>query len=347
MAPVRRLIALVVTLAPGGARGQEVVNVPGMNGEFRGLAVRGEEVWAGGRGGRWARSTDRGRTWASGVIPGADSLVLVDVEVLEPGVTCALGTAFEGGLARAFRTADGGVSWARTYERRHAQVFLDGMAFWDGRRGLAFGDPVDGAFLVLRTEDGCRSWSEVPAGRLPEPLDGEAGFAASGTAIATAGVTHAWIGTGGGAVARVLRTADGGRSWSAHPTPFAAGPASGIFGVAFRDTLNGAAVGGNYQDPTAGASNVLRTSDGGLTWVVVGTSAPAGVRYGARYGPAGSAPVLVAVGPTGFGYSKDDGAGWVAVDTLNAFTLALTARAVWTAGPNGRVVRFDPAPWMR
>jgi hypothetical protein len=43
----------------------------------------------------------------------------------------------------------------------------------------------------------------------------------------------------------------------------------------------------------------------------------------------------------------DDGAGWVAVDTLNAFTVAVSARAVWTAGPNGRVARFDPAPWMR
>jgi len=344
---VRRTAALLAALLPGAAGAQDVAKVPGMDGEFRGLSVWGDEVWASGRGGRWARSTDGGRTWVSGLIPTADSLVLVDVEILGPGVACVLGTGFEGGLARAFRTGDGGNTWTTVYQRRHPQVFFDGMAFWDSGRGVAFSDPVDGGFLVLRTDDGCRSWTEVPAERVPAPLAGEAGFAASGTAITAAGAAHAWIGTGGGTVARVLRTTDGGRTWAAHPTPLAAGQAAGIFGIAFRDTLNGVAVGGNYQDPTAAAPNVLRTTDGGLTWTVLGTSAPAGVRYGARYAPGAPRPALVAVGPTGWGYSMDDGAGWVAVDTLNAFTVALSARAVWTAGPGGRVARFDPAPWMR
>jgi hypothetical protein len=53
------------------------------------------------------------------------------------------------------------------------------------------------------------------------------------------------------------------------------------------------------------------------------------------------------VGPSGFGYSQDGGATWVPVDTLNAFTVAISARAAWTAGPQGRIVRFDPAPWAR
>jgi photosystem II stability/assembly factor-like uncharacterized protein len=343
---VIRGACLLSALAAAAAGAQEVSQVEGATGEFRGLAARDGEAWASGRGGRWARSTDGGRTWTSGVIPGADSLVLVDVEILRPGRACVLGTGFEGGLARAFRTEDGGKTWIGAYERRHPQVFFDGMAFWDGNRGVAFSDPVDGAFLLARTDDGCRTWTEVPADRVPAPLAGEAGFAASGTAITAAGAAHAWIGTGGGPVARVLRTADGGRNWTAHPTPFAAGPAAGIFGIAFRDTLNGVAAGGNYQDPGATTPNVLRTADGGLTWTVVGTSAPAGVRYGARYA-SGARPVLVAVGPTGWGYSMDDGASWMAVDTLTAFTVAVSARAVWTAGPDGRVVRFDPAPWLR
>jgi photosystem II stability/assembly factor-like uncharacterized protein len=342
---VRWAAALLLLPAAGGA--QEVARVPGMTGEFRGLAAQGEEVWASGRGGRWARSTDGGRTWTSGVIAGADSLVLVDVEILEPGAACILGTGFDSGVGRAYRTADGGATWTMTYDRRHAQVFLDGTAFRDGNRGVAFGDPMDGSFLVLRTEDGCRSWSEVPAAELPSPLEGEAGFAASGTAIASAGERIAWIGTGGGRVARVLRTTDGGRTWAAHETPLAAGPAAGIFGVAFRDTLHGVAVGGNYQRPADPAPNVLVTADGGLTWKIVGSAAPAGVRYGVRYAETERGLVIAAVGPTGFGYSKDDGASWVTVDTLNAFTLAVTARAAWTAGPDGRVVRFAPAPWLR
>ncbi|NIP79443.1 MAG: oxidoreductase, partial [Gemmatimonadetes bacterium] len=97
-------------------------------------------------------------------------------------------------------------------------------------------------------------------------LDGEAGFAASGTAIAVAGDRHAWIGTGAGPRARVYRTADAGKSWDAVDTPLPAGPTAGIFGVAFRDTLNGVAVGGDYTDTTSAALNVLRTRDGGRSW---------------------------------------------------------------------------------
>jgi photosystem II stability/assembly factor-like uncharacterized protein len=346
MAAVKPAAALFGLLALPAAA-QEGTPTPGMLQEYRGLSVRALEVWVSGRGGSWGRSLDGGRTWNGGFVPGADSLVLVDIEALHGANACVLATSFDGGLARAYWTDDGGRIWWRVYERRHPDVFLDGMAFWDQQRGVAFGDPVDGAFHVLRTDNGCRSWTEVPADALPPPLPGEAGFAASGTAIAAAGDRHAWIGTGGGAVARVLRTTDGGRTWTAHETPLVAGTAAGIFGIAFRDTLHGVAVGGNYQSPADSGANVLVTSDGGMTWTLVGQSAPAGVRYGVRYALTEGGPVVAAVGPTGFGYSRDDGASWVAVDTLNAFTVAVTARAAWVAGPKGRVVRFDPAPWMR
>jgi photosystem II stability/assembly factor-like uncharacterized protein len=315
--------------------------------EYRGSSVRGAHVWVSGRGGRFAHSGNDGRSFTTGSVPGGDSLVLVDVEALSDTDACVIGSSFVGGLARAFLTQDAGRNWSTVFERRHPEVFLDGMAFWDGQRGVAFGDPVAGAFHILRTDSGCRSWTELPRDSVPAPTPGEAGFAASGTAIATAGDRHAWIGTGGGPVARVLRTIDGGQSWSAHDTPLAGGAGGGIFGIAFRDTVHGMAVGGNYQNPADTAANVLATSDGGLTWRVVGRAAPAGVRYGVRYEGNGRGSVVAAVGPSGFGYSRDGGRSWTAVDTLNAFTVAITARAAWTAGPNGRIVRYDPAPWAR
>src|SRR5690606_40744263 len=130
-------------------------------------------------------------------------------------------------------------------------------------------------------EAGGRPWGVVAAGSIPPALEGEAGFAASGTAVVTQPGGLAWIGTGGGSVARVYRTADYGATWEAAETPLAGGGTAGIFGVAFRDSLNGVAVGGDYQQRTAATLNVLRTRDGGRTWELVGASAPAGVRYGA------------------------------------------------------------------
>ncbi len=343
---MRRLAWLLAMAAAASttdrAAGQSVTHVIGVSGEFRGMSATGSVVWASGRGGKYARSTDGGVTWTAGTVPGAEDMVLVDVAALDDRSACVLATSFEGGLGRIYRTADGGATWTLSYEHERPGVFFDGMAFWDARHGLAFGDPVDGAFSIVRTTDGGASWSEVRREKIPIPLDGEAGFAASGTAIAVVGTRHGWIGTGGGPVARVLRTGDGGLSWSAETTPLPGGAATGIFGVAFRDTVHGMAVGGNYQQPSAAGPNVVRTTDGGRTWVLAGTTAPAGVRYGLAYLP-GAAGTAVTVGPTGYGLTHDDGRTWVAVDTLYAFTLALAPGRGWLAGPAGRIIGLDPA----
>jgi photosystem II stability/assembly factor-like uncharacterized protein len=326
-------------LGAAAAEAQEIVLVPGSRQEFRGLSSAGADLWASGRDGTFARSRDAGRSWAAGRIPGAETLFLVDVEALGRDTACVLATSFDGGLARAYRTTNGGATWSVTYELAHPQVFLDGMAFWDRARGLAFGDPVDSAFFVLRTADGCASWSLVAAEALPEPQPGEAGFAASGTAIAVAGSQHAWIGTGGGAVARVLRSTDGGRSWEAVATPMSAGAATGIFGIAFRDTLHGVAVGGNYQEPAGAAPNVLMSSDGGRSWTTAGPALPGGVRYGVA--AVGGAGAFVAAGPSGIGVTADDGITWMAVDTLPAFALHAAGDRAWIGGTRGWVASFD------
>lgn len=324
--------------APLIAQEREIVLVPGFTQEFRGLSAYGDQFWASGRGGVYARSTDGGHAWKSEHLPGAEGLFLVDVQALGRDTACVLATSFDGGLGRAYRTTDGGVSWSITYELVHPDAFLDGLAFWDRAHGVAYGDPVDGLFVVLRTEDGCASWAEVRAPELA-PLDGEAGFAASGTGIAVFGSAHAWIGTGGGRVARVIRTDDRGATWTAVETPMQAGPATGIFGVAFRDSLHGIAVAGNYQEPAGDAPTVLTTDDGGRSWTITGPARPAGVRFGAVALP--EAGAFVAAGPSGLGVSLDDGATWTPVDTLFRYGMVARDRTVWASGPAGWIARSD------
>lgn len=328
---------LVVAAIP--LHGQVKRQETGSTAEFRGLyAASARVVWASGRNGAYARTGDGGATWRADTLPGATGLFLVDVHVFGAGEACVLATSFDGGLARIYHTGDDGATWQTAYEDTRPEVFFDGMAFWDESTGVAFGDPVDGVFVIVRSTDGCRSWSRVPVGALPPPLEGEAGFAASGTALAVAGDSAGWIGTGGGAAARVLRSADRGATWTAHETPLRGGPTAGIFGVAFRDRLHGVAVGGDYQQRTAESPNVLRTDDGGVTWRLVSASAPAGVRYGVSYVPGMAVPTLVATGPSGFGVSHDEGSTWVALDTVSVNTVAAAGpRAVWVGGVDGRI----------
>ncbi len=312
--------------------------------EIRGLTLAGEAGWAAGRGGAWLRTTDGGGNWTVDSIPQAATLFLVDAYATGPDTAWLLGTDFNGGESRIYHTVDGGLHWSEQYRRSGTGVFFDGMAFWDGRRGLAFSDPVDGAFLIVRTDDGGRTWAEVPNASIPPPLAGEAGFAASGTAIVTGPDGRAWFGTGGGAHARVFRTTDYGRTWSVADTPLPGGATAGIFGLAFRDAQHGAAVGGDYQKPTVSLQNVLRTDDGGRTWTVAGRALPAGVRYGVAWGRFGGRRALFAVGPSGSGYSLDDGVTWTAISDEAWNTVAFDGGLGLAAGTNGRIGRWGAQP---
>ena len=105
------------------------------------------------------------------------------------------------------RTTNGGGTWTLVFQNTEPTAFYDCMAFWDKHRGIAMSDPIDGRFRILATNDGGRSWHIVDAD-MPPALPGEAGFAASGQCVATAGGRDVWFGTGGGAVARVFTQAN-------------------------------------------------------------------------------------------------------------------------------------------
>lgn len=339
------LSIFLLVSGPSVSIAQWTVVETGIDTEFRGLDAAGPQtVWASGRGGWVARSTDGGLTWRGDTIPGATGLFLVDVHAVSATTAYVLGTAFDGGLARIYKTADAGRSWVRQFEDARDGAFYDGLAFWDDTTGVAFGDPVGGAFTIAITRDGGSRWHLIPASNLPPPLDGEAGFAASGRGIAVQPGGLAWIATGGAAAARVLRSTDFGTTWHAVDTPLSAGASSaGLFALDFRSPSAGLAVGGDFQQPGGRGDNVLRTTDGGLSWQSAGMTTPPGVKYGVAWVP--GTDQWVAVAPAGAGMSRDGGRTWEDL-RLTGFNTAhfATAQAGWLAGTGGRVAVFGTAP---
>ena len=214
------------------------------------------------------------------------------------------------GQARIYRTTDAGSALdARLLRPTRRESSSTQSQFWDAQHGIAISDPVDGRFFMLTTNDGGGSWSRIPPERIPAALAGEAAFAASGSCLTVEGESNVWIGTGGGATARVYHSPDRGRTWTVAETPIHAGNASsGIFSLAFRDGRHGVAVGGDYQMVRGGFPNVALTDDGGRTWRVAKGPLPIGYLSSTSFVPGSS--TVVAVGLAGTAFSNDNGESW-------------------------------------
>lgn len=326
----------VLAAASRAAAAQWLPQQSGTTASLRGLAVVDDSVvWASGTHGTYLWTHDAGAHWTVGTVPGAASLDFRDVAAVSRDTAWLMASAQD--TARIYRTTDRGAHWALQYDDVHHGVFLDAIAFFDARRGLALGDPIGGHFLVLRTQDAGEHWAAVPEAGIPPALAGEAAFAASGTALVTCGPHTAWFGTGGGSEGRVLITHDGGATWTAHVTPVHAGDAAGIFSLACRDSLHGVAVGGNYAHPDSGRVTAAYTDDGGRRWLPVAPGPATAYLSGVAYLAGG--PSLLAVGTGGTAASRDWGRTWVREDTrpLNAIAAAPTGN-VWAVGPHGTVL---------
>ncbi len=338
------LITLLLVICAAGARAQWVAQTSGTNVRLRDVsAVNDRVAWASGAGGTYTRTVDGGRTWQAGQVPGASELDFRDVDAFDADTAYLLAIG-EGERSRIYKTNDGGRNWTLQFQNRRAAAFYDCMAFWDERRGIAMSDPVEGRFLVVRTEDGGRTWKEIDPAGMPPALEGEGAFAASGTCVTVMrGGTYAWFGTGGPNGARIFRSDDSGRTWRAAPVPLASGKAAGVFSVAFWNGGSGMAVGGDYTKEQDSEGNAAVTSDGGRTWRALGADArPGGYRSCVAYVPGTKGRKLIAVGPSGSDYSLDGGRTWrqLGAGGFHAVSVAPQGDAAWAVGENGHIARF-------
>lgn len=311
----------------------------GTDASFRGMSVVNVHVvWISGTKGTFAWTTDGGAAWHTGQVPGAASHDFRAVHAFS--VDTALLMVSSQDTALIYRTTDRGRSWSVVYRDESKGAFLDAMAFFDSRRGLAVGDPVNGRFVILSTSDGGLHWTRVADAGVPPSIPGEGAFAASGTSLITCGPRDAWLGSGGAATSRVFHSTDGGRRWSVANVPINAGVASaGIFSLACRDTKHIIAVGGNYSKPDAAATTVARSDDGGATWTSSSPSPSTAFLSGVAFLDPGDGSRLIAVGTEGSAFSVDGGSSWSRLDSLSLnVVIALGSNDMaWAAGARGTV----------
>jgi photosystem II stability/assembly factor-like uncharacterized protein len=315
---------------------QAQVWVPQQSGtsvSLRGIsAVSPNVAWASGAKGSYLRTRDGGASWEFLTMPGAADLDFRDVEGFDDRTAILLSSG-SGPESRLYRTRDGGATWSLTLTNPDPKGFWDAMAFWDSSHGIVLGDPVDGHFVILTTSDGGMTWQHEKG---PPAYKDEAAFAASGSCITTRGAHEVWFGTGGPEGGRVFHSTDGGKSWSAARTPLRTGTTSGVFSLAFSDSLHGIAAGGDYKMESDSTGTLAVTKDGGKTWTI--ESAPSGFRSSVAYVP--QLRMWISVGTTGSDVSNDGGITWRPFGQgFNAVSFAAGSTG-WAVGPGGSIAKF-------
>ncbi len=300
---------------------------------LRGLSVVNQNVvWASGTGGTFLKTVDGGKTWTVGKVPEAEKLDFRDVEAFDANTAYLLSIG-NGETSRIYKTTDGGKTWEKQFQATDKDIFLDAFAFWDKDHGIAMGDPVNGYFYLLRTDDGGKKWYPLSTDKMIPAKDGEAAFAASGTCIITQGKNNVFM-VSGGTQARVFRSTNRGNSWLVSETPITKGTqGSGIFSIAMLDAKNGVIVGGNYEKPNEANDNLAFTNDGGKTWTL--SKGLNGYRSGVTFLSKGA---LFAVGTNGADVS--DSKFWKnqSKENFNAVQ-SKGFKAVWAVGVNGLVAK--------
>lgn len=330
------LVVLMFVFSDSMAAGEWQVQKIRSQADLRGLSVVSEKIaWISGKQAMYAQTTDGGKTWIEGTVPGAEELDFRDVEAFGASTAFLLSIG-PGENSRIYKTVDAGRNWVLQFKNPDPDAFFDAIAFWDDRHGVALSDPVQGQFRLIITEDGGANWKRLEAKDLPPALANESAFAASGTCLITHGENGVMFCTGGGKSSRIFHSHDRGQHWTVVETPiFSNNESCGAFSIAFRDRDQGLIVGGDYRKPNELGTTAARTKDGGKTWVLLEKPFPF------RSCAAWAKDRWVVVGTSGSDESLDGSTTWTAIDQQNYNSVGFDPTGNgWTVGPGGRVARF-------
>ncbi|ABV89230.1 WD40/YVTN/BNR-like repeat-containing protein [Shewanella pealeana] len=307
---------------------------PGVS--FRGSAVLDGVVWVTGTDNRVYISKDSGNSWQDVSVKGLPLTDFRDIEVFDANTAIVMG-AGEGGLSKLYITQNQGLSWQLLFDNPDELGFFNSIAFWDRNNGLLLGDPVGGCYVILRTSDGGKSWQRVAQGELPEMLDKEVAFAASGNTLIVGKRGRAWFTTGGYS-SSAYSSADSGQHWRRRPIAlYDDTQTAGGYALAFNHLGDLFVLGGDYQQRDKFDANMVYRK--GYVW----HKAP-GTTPGLRTAMACYQEICIATGKLSSDISIDHGYSWQPLlingQAQGFFTLAIDGNTLVAGGHDGRVAVY-------
>lgn len=218
-------------------------------------------------------------------------------------------------------------------------VFLDVIDIRSTGFGAMMGDPKNGFFSLYFTRDFGQSWQAFKQ-HIPS-VQGEAGFAASGSTLKMTSDTS-FVFVTGGLKSRMIyveinESAYTSVNYSSVDLPFKQGEGSGAFSFEIVDSVY-VVVGGDYLEPDKGEGTCFVSGDCGKTWKA-SLIAPNGYRSCVIYDEINE--VLYCSGRNGIDYSLDNGMHWKSLSKSAAFCLILNKNKLYGTTKNGEVKIFS------
>lgn len=308
-----------------------VENIPS---SFRGLATHGNStVWVSGSNGMVGYSNDKGKNWQWVSPIGYEKTDFRDIAVFSKKEVVIMGV---GSPAVVLKTKNAGKTWSKVYSDNRPEIFLDDLTF-DGKTGYILGDPIDGAFQLLKSTNKGDSWKDVSAEFILFADSDEAAFAASGSSMKQ-WKDRLYIGTGGKYSSffdlnpKELRV-------DKYDCPIISGKSStGVFAIDFISPSTGIAVGGDYLSHMNNHNNILLTNDAGKNWFSP-TSPVLGYRSDVLYI---SDKIVLATGTSGTDISYDAGMKWknLSQKSFNSISKSTDDKIIYLTGSNGDIFKI-------
>lgn len=303
--------------------------VSGSGASFRGMSVVNKKVaWLAGSGNTIGRTMDGGESWEWKQVTGFEKVEFRDVQAFSRDKALVMGISSP---AYIFKTVDGGNTFTKVYENTDTSMFLDAFDF-NGREGIAIGDPVGGRIFLMRSHDEGDSWQVLKDGDRPVAANGEASFASSGSNVLMMEDRFAFI-TGGKASNFYFKDLklDLGMATGSET--------AGANGMAYyRGRI--AIAGGDFMKPKD-TSKTFCVID--LSRLKTSADKAAAIRYTSLPGYRSAVAFLtrkrmVACGITGVDYSKDGGKSFTHISDLSFNVVQkVSSRKALLAGSKGRI----------
>lgn len=306
-------------------------NIPA---SFRGLdTYKNDVIWVSGSKGTVGYSHNAGQDWTWVNPVGYENFDFRDIAIFSKKEAVIVSA---GSPAVVLRTTDAGKTWKEVYRDNRKEIFLDAMDF-NGKTGYILGDPIDGGFQMLKSNDKGKTWQDVSNSFMLFADDGEAAFAASGSNLQVF-KDFVFIGTGGSFAGFFYYSPKNLRIEKYECPIWYGNNSSGIFAIDFIDEKTGIAVGGNYLMEHDNRNNIMLTNDGGNNWIQP-ESPVLGFRSDVMYI---NANTVIATGTSGTDISYDAGKNWknISKESFNTLGKSSDGKTIYLTGSKGNVYKL-------